>query len=223
MTSLHPPSQDFIQKLLNRKTPLPMQFVAAGMRNSELPNSASFEIALVGRSNVGKSSFINYLAGQKNLAKVSRTPGRTQTINLFSVEKGRFFFVDLPGYGFAESSRSTQEKWQEAMEEFFVDRIGLFSFVFLIDIRRDVNAEDRQLFQWLRSLDLAPLVIQTKADKVAKHELFAARKKHAEALGISMESIVATSAEKNMGRPEIYAGLSGLFDELRNAASGEQT
>lgn len=222
MTAMLPvPSKHFLMQLLKRKMPLSMAFTSAGMRNSDLPKSQCLEIAIVGRSNVGKSSLINFLAGQKNLARVSRTPGRTQTINLFSVENGKFTFVDLPGYGYAESPREVQHHWKEAMAEFLTERPALFAIVFLLDIRRELNDEDRQLFAWLRSLGHKILIVHTKCDKIAKHLWHSTRLKHAQALGVSAEIIIETSSEKNMGRDALYAGLVGLFEQLKEDERGE--
>lgn len=213
-TKFPKPNAMFLRQLLTRKLPLNIEFKAAGGKNSDLPVSHCFEIAIVGRSNVGKSSLINYVSGQKNLARTSRTPGRTQTINLFSVEKNRFMLVDLPGYGYAESNKSVQAEWQRSMSEFLKERSGLFAFMFLLDIRRDVNEEDVSLFHWLLELGLTPLVVHTKCDKIHKGQWFNVRKSHAEGLGIAPEYIVTTSADTNIGRDALFAGLSGLFSQM---------
>lgn len=215
MEKLPLPSTEYLRSLAKRKVPLPMAFVAAGGKNSDIPNSAAHEIAVVGRSNVGKSSLLNFLAGQKDLARVSRTPGRTQTINLFSVDKGRFYFVDLPGYGYAESARSVREAWQQSMEEFFRERPGLFAVVFLVDIRREVEEEDFALFHWLKSLGLQAIVVQTKADKLSKHELTPIRRKHAAALGLAPENVVQTSSDKKTGLTEFFSAIASVFENQR--------
>lgn len=208
------PAQTFLRQLLNRKAPIPIAFKAAGLKLNDLPGSHCCEIAIVGRSNVGKSSLINFLSGQKTLAHTSRTPGRTQTINLFAVDGGRFLLVDLPGYGYAESNKSVQAEWQAAMSVFLKERQGLFAFLMLIDSRRDIQQEDVDLYHWLLQLGLIPLIIQTKADKIHKSQWAQLRKTHAHALKTAPELIVTTSADKGIGREAVYAGLVGLFGEL---------
>lgn len=117
--SYTPVPESFINQLMLRKIPLRMEFVTSASKLEELPAADVPELAIVGRSNVGKSSLLNFLAGQKQLARVSSTPGRTQLMNVFAAERGVFRLIDLPGYGFAFSPRETQAHWAEAMQLFF--------------------------------------------------------------------------------------------------------
>ena len=214
MREIKLPKQDFILSLSEKKTPLRVEFVCSGLKNEDLPASSAPEFALVGRSNVGKSSLLNYLAGQKQLARVSNTPGRTQTINLFSAEKGEFFLVDLPGYGYAESSHATQAHWEKGMQAFFEGREGLFAIFILIDIRRDVQPEDESLSRWLKNLGLKVIAIQTKCDKIHKSKWHEIRELHAKKLALHPSQIVTTSSDKKIGLSEVLKMMSGMLDSL---------
>lgn len=125
------------------------------------------EIAFAGRSNAGKSSLINSLAGQKRLAYTGKQPGKTRLINYFDVD-GRFYLVDLPGYGYARASHAEIEKWGEMMDSFFADRDPLAGMVICMDIRRDPSPEDVQMAEWAAYYGVPFVVAATKADKVAK-------------------------------------------------------
>lgn len=214
MRPIPSPSQSFIQCFLKKKTPIRMEFLCAGMKNSDLPPSVTPEFAMVGRSNVGKSSLLNFIAGQKNLARVSNTPGRTQTINLFSAEDHAFLIDDLPGYGYAESPFSTRTHWQQSLQEFFQERKGLFAIFFLMDIRRDVEPEDRLLCQWLLSIGLQVVIIQTKCDKVHKSQWLSARQKQAANIGVPLNRIITVSAQKKLGLESILSVMGELLNDL---------
>jgi GTP-binding protein len=214
MRKIKLPKQDFILSLDEKKTPLRVEFICSGLKNSDLPPSTAPEFALVGRSNVGKSSFLNYIAGQKQLARVSNTPGRTQTINIFSAEKGEFFLVDLPGYGYAETSHATQAHWETGLQKFFEDRKGLFAIFILIDIRRDIQPEDEHLSRWFQSIGLKVIAIQTKCDKVHKSKWQEKREIQSRKLALHPSQIITTSSDKKIGFPEILKTMSGLLDSL---------
>jgi GTP-binding protein len=205
------PGNKFLDALSSRTIPFRMEFMLSGMFEGDLTECTVPEIAIVGRSNVGKSSLINYLAGQKQLARVSSTPGRTQTINLFSVENNTFVFADLPGYGFAESPRETKAHWSKALAHYFEQRSGLVGVLFLVDARRDVNDEDKMLCRWLIDLGIKVLVVQTKCDKITKSQLPLVRKKQCEALGVPPGMIVSTSTLGKQGLQELCAGLAGMI------------
>jgi len=205
------PSNEYLDALSNQTIPLRMNFVSSGMRLSDLPPSSLPEIAIVGRSNVEKSSVLNFLAGQKQLARTSSTPGRTQTINLFATQKNEFQIADLPGYGYAKSQKSTQGHWESALVEYFLQREGLVGVLFLIDIRREVNEEDQNLCGWLLQQDLVVLAVRTKLDKVNKNEALKQKQKQAEALGVMPGMIIQTSSEKKEGLQKILLGISGLI------------
>jgi GTP-binding protein len=198
--------------LASRTAPLRLEFVQSGSKVEDLgPHVALPELALVGRSNVGKSSLLNFMAGAKQLARVSALPGRTQLINLFRSENPSFQLADLPGYGFALSPREVQAHWSGEMARYFEDRPNLKGILFLFDARRDVESEDVRLVQWFLSLGLGVLVLQTKCDKIHKSQWAMVRQKHAAALKMSAENVISTSSEKRVGLDSLFAGMAGLM------------
>lgn len=143
------------------------------------------EIALVGRSNVGKSSLINHLLEQKKLAKTSATPGKTRLLNFFSVDE-KFLLVDLPGYGYAKAPRDDIEKWSEAIDTYINNRPTLKLILLLIDSRRDISPDDQVLMDWASHKRIPLLLILTKTDKLSTGEKLALFKKHPNAIPYSV-------------------------------------
>lgn len=141
-------------------------FVTSAPDIRHLPVDSGIEIAFAGRSNAGKSSALNTLTNQKNLARTSKTPGRTQLINLFEVEPG-IRLVDLPGYGYAEVPEKLKRKWQRALGEYLQKRDSLKGLVVSMDIRHPVKDLDQQMVQWAVDVNIPVLVLLTKADKLA--------------------------------------------------------
>ncbi|GFN36526.1 putative GTP-binding protein EngB [Tepidimicrobium xylanilyticum] len=133
----------------------------------QYPDDRLPEIALVGRSNVGKSSFINSLLNRKNLAKTSSKPGKTRTINFYNID-GRLRLVDLPGYGFAQVSKKEKERWGYIIEEYLNTRRNLVEVIQLVDIRHEPTEQDLMMYNWIRTFGFAGIVIATKADKISK-------------------------------------------------------
>ena len=142
-------------------------FLRAAGSLAELPPEGPPEIAFAGRSNVGKSSAINALLGRKNLARTSKTPGRTQTINFYEVGHGARF-VDLPGYGFARAPLALLARWQSLVGGYLAGRVSLSAVVLVMDARRPLTALDLQLVNWLGSTPL--VVLLSKADKLSRSE-----------------------------------------------------
>ncbi len=219
MSTVIIPEQSFIEQLKQKALPLHMEYYSSGLKYLDLPDSTVPEFALVGRSNVGKSSLLNFLAGQKNLARVSNTPGRTQLINLFWADKKQFIIADLPGYGYAESPHYTRAHWQSSMQEYFENRDGLFSVFILIDSRREVEPADTALSRWLQSIGLKVIGVQTKCDKIHKSKWVENRKKHAQGLALSPEQIVTTSVDKKIGLSELIRMMAGHLDLLYDEQS----
>ncbi|MDN6129584.1 MAG: ribosome biogenesis GTP-binding protein YihA/YsxC [Tetragenococcus koreensis] len=145
------------------------EIVISAVSKKQYPKSALAEIALAGRSNVGKSSFINTLIDRKKLARTSSKPGRTQTINFYLIEN-KFHFVDLPGYGYAKVSKQERAKWGEMIDEYFANRKQLQAVVSLIDMRHDPSEGDIQMYDFLKYYNFPVIVVATKADKVAKNK-----------------------------------------------------
>jgi GTP-binding protein len=143
------------------------------------------EIALAGKSNVGKSSLINHLLNQKKLAKTSATPGKTQLLNFFIVDD-QFLLVDLPGYGFAKAPPDEIDKWSRAIDSYMNNRPTLKLILLLIDSRRDFSGEDLSLINWAEAKEIPILLIFTKTDKLSKPEKAALSKKYPEAIHYSI-------------------------------------
>lgn len=125
------------------------------------------EVALAGRSNVGKSSFINTLLGRKNLARTSSKPGKTQLLNFYDID-GKLRFVDVPGYGYAKVSKAERAKWGKMIEEYLTSRDNLRAVVSLVDLRHDPSADDVQMYEFLKHYEIPVIVVATKADKVPR-------------------------------------------------------
>ena len=178
------------------------------MASEQFPAPSVAEIAFLGRSNVGKSSLLNALAGEK-AAKVSSTPGRTRAINFFLLsderERGRLIFADLPGYGFAKISKSISAEWHKFIEPYVQDRETLELCVCLVDSNVPPQPRDAQLLDWLRSVDRYFLVVATKVDRLSGNErtrsLATLRK------GLGVEEILAVSAKTGMGIKELWGRI----------------
>ena len=137
---------------------------------SKLPENDKMEIAFAGKSNVGKSSLINGLLNRKSLARTSSSPGKTQTINFYNVNK-ELYFVDLPGYGYAKVSMEIREKWGKMIERYLRKSDVLAAIFLLIDIRHEPSANDRQMYDWIVSNGYRPVIIATKLDKIKRSQL----------------------------------------------------
>jgi GTP-binding protein len=148
---------------------LKVEFVLSASAPEQFPADGLREIAFLGRSNVGKSSLINALTGQKGLAFTSSTPGRTQTINFYRVDE-KMYFVDLPGYGYAKVPRGMKDDWKRLIERYLVDRDRLESAFLILDARRGWMEKDLELKQWLDHHERHYLVVVTKMDKLNQTE-----------------------------------------------------
>jgi len=142
------------------------KYMLSAHNRSHFPTDSGHEVAFVGRSNVGKSSVINTITDQKGLARTSKTPGRTQQINFFEVTD-EVRLVDLPGYGFAKVALSMKQQWSEVINQYLTGRDSLAGLIMIVDIRRDISTEDRQLLEWCRTTDIPVHVLLNKADKFA--------------------------------------------------------
>ena len=177
-------------------------FKAAYGTSSQLPPSEHPEVAFAGRSNVGKSSLLNKLFNRKALAKVSSVPGKTSTINFFSVDD--VDFVDLPGYGFAKVAKSEKARWSELIEGYFNQDRSFALVVALVDIRHEASELDENMIRFLREADLPFVVALTKADKLSRQQQMKqkAALKRQLALGDDA-SMVVTSSAKGDGMEEL--------------------
>lgn len=142
----------------------------SAVRPNQYPTTGYMEFAFAGRSNVGKSSMINKLLNRKSLARVSGTPGKTVTINFYNIDD-TIYLVDLPGYGYAERSKSETEKWGKMMEDYLANREPLVQTILLVDSRHKPTKDDVQMAQWIRHYHDNLIVIATKMDKLKKKEI----------------------------------------------------
>jgi GTP-binding protein len=168
------------------------------------------EIAFVGRSNVGKSSLLNVLCRNRRLARVSRTPGKTQTINYFEVG-GTCYFVDLPGYGYAAVPDAVRAAWGPMIEGYLEGSSRLAGVVSLIDGRHDPTALDRKMVAWLAERGIPTLVALTKADRVPRGRRRPRIEATAEALGLDPEQIVWFSSHTGEGRDAVFSAVDSLL------------
>ncbi len=188
--------------------PLQLQFVTSAASIDQLPDEAIPEVAVVGRSNVGKSSLINSLSNRKGLAKVSKTPGRTQLINYFTLD-GKAAVIDLPGYGFANAPARVRASWQPMIEGYLLEREQLRMILVLVDGEIGPTKLDVQMLDWLAAFGRPFRVIATKHDKVKSSALTRRKSDLAKKCGIDKDDIVWVSAAKNVGIDR----LRGLIHE----------
>ncbi len=174
-----------------------MRFVLSAPRMDALGPTRG-ELAIIGRSNVGKSSLINALGGSAKLALVSKTPGRTRLLNQFSVGDG-FTIVDCPGYGYAKASASLRQSWQAMAEEYLLRRRELVRILALVDGEIGPTKLDLQLLGWLRALDRSFAIVATKHDKVKSARRDKRKRELADACGVAAADVVWVSAAKGVG------------------------
>lgn len=166
-------------------------------------------IAVCGRSNVGKSSFINTLANRRKLAKTSREPGRTRLVNYFDF--GSFVLADLPGYGFAQVSKAEKMKWASTIEDYFSDRRNVDHALLLVDIRHDPTADDRDFVNYLNHYVIPFTVVCTKADKLSKTRIKPAAKAVADKLCLGTGNVFPVSNENGYGKEEFLTRLENVL------------
>lgn len=192
-------------------------FITSAVKPSQYPPSDRPEIAFAGRSNVGKSSLMNTLLGRKKLVKTSSTPGRTQTINLFSIND-RFYFVDLPGYGYAKVPKAVRKSWGPMVENYLKTRRageqtvpeasqGLCAVVVILDIRRLPNQGDHDLLAWLAHYEVPALVVLTKVDKLKKNQQGKQRSAIARELSTDPSSLILVSGTTGLGKQELWKAI----------------
>jgi GTP-binding protein len=173
------------------------------------------EVAVAGRSNVGKSSLLNHLFHSKHLVKTSSTPGKTQALNFFIFED-HLAFADLPGYGYAQVPQSVKKQWGPMVRSYLEKRETLKLILFLIDIRRIPNEDDLQLLDWIAHEQKAMILVLTKVDKVNRNERKLNTEKIIESLGAGNVHYVYYSATKNQGRRELLAMIEEAVADESN-------
>ncbi|MDR1160047.1 MAG: ribosome biogenesis GTP-binding protein YihA/YsxC [Syntrophomonadaceae bacterium] len=187
------------------------KYIGSFVNLTQLTSEGGVEIALIGRSNVGKSSFINKVVQRKNLAKSSSTPGKTRTINYFQINSN-WYFVDLPGYGYAKVSKRERMNWSRMIETYLQNRETLKGVIMLIDFRHPPQENDKEMKKWLDFHNLPILLVATKIDKVSRN----LRGKHLHAiragLGLGADDApICFSAETGEGVEDVKMALSEII------------
>lgn len=187
------------------------EFVKSAFERRHWPVGDLPEIAFLGRSNVGKSSLINSLLQRKGLARTSNTPGRTQSINFFLINEG-FYFVDLPGYGFAKVSKTMRQDWGKMAEDYLANRDSLALCIQLVDSRHKPTALDLQLHEWLVFHDTNHIVVATKSDKLSSNEL----SKQVRLIKSEMKGtkVLVYSSKTGKGRDEVWSAIIGATEQM---------
>ncbi|WP_114165760.1 ribosome biogenesis GTP-binding protein YihA/YsxC [Exiguobacterium sp. TNDT2] len=189
------------------------EFVTSAVAPDHYPIHELPEVALAGRSNVGKSSFINKICQRKALARTSSKPGKTQTLNFFNIND-EIMFVDVPGYGYAKVSKTEREKWGVMMEQYLTLQSALRGVVLLVDIRHEPTGDDVTMYNFLKHYEIPVIVVATKLDKIKKaqrqkHEAAVKRKLQFE----STDRFVAFSAETAEGKDEAWKAIYELLSQ----------
>ena len=192
------------------------EFVKSSSRVQDCPQERIPEYAFIGRSNVGKSSLINHLTGRKKLAKTSSTPGKTQLINHFIIDD-QWFLVDLPGYGWAQTSKTNKAAWKQMIEDYLLQRPNLALVFVLIDVRHEAQRIDSQFIQWLGEEGVPFCVVFTKADKLGKNKVAAnveAYKKHLLETWEELPELFVTSSVEKVGGESILKFIAVVNQQI---------
>jgi GTP-binding protein len=187
------------------------EFVKSAVKPSHYPPAELPEVAFGGRSNVGKSSLINTLLNRKRLVKTGSTPGRTQLINFFLINT-QFYFVDLPGYGYAKVPRHIRKQWGPMVENYLSQRSTLKGVVFLLDIRRKPNEGDVQFHQWLKFYQTPIIFVMTKSDKLSKTKQMKQTQLIAEKLQLERSDLIRFSAKTRQGWERSWNAISTILE-----------
>ena len=189
------------------------KYVASAVRAAQYPPTRMIEAAFIGRSNVGKSSLINSLCRRNGLARVSATPGKTQTINFYELEakrtdegldeRAKFYLVDLPGYGFAKTNRNNKEQWSGFISKYLSGSDNLGLVCQLIDIRHKPMESDLECYQWLKDCGLRVQVVLTKSDKLSKNAAMSQKALFKREMGLSEDDIITYTSSQHTNRGEL--------------------
>ncbi|MBZ4654630.1 MAG: GTP-binding protein [Peptococcaceae bacterium] len=188
------------------------EFTISAVSPKQYPASQDPEIALVGRSNVGKSSLINKFLNRKGLARTSSQPGKTQTLNFYHINKA-WYFVDLPGYGFARVSKELKARWGKFIEEYLRERRQLVGVIQIIDIRHPPTKDDLAMYEWLVHYQLPTLIVATKADKISRGQWLSHVKTIKTELKLdSQVPLIVFSSETGTGLEELHRWVEERID-----------
>ena len=181
-----------------------VEFITSAVRKSQYPEEKYSEFLLVGRSNVGKSSFINTIMNRKNLARISSIPGKTQTLNFYLINNS-FYLVDVPGYGFARVSQKLKNKFGLMIEDYLKERNNLKMVFMLVDFRHKPTEDDILMYNYLKYYNIKVTVVGTKSDKVSKNNYEKNKKIIIDTLNLDPEDdFIIFSAQSKIGKEEIY-------------------
>lgn len=187
------------------------EFVTSVGNLKQIIQHYPIEIAIAGKSNVGKSSFINFICNRGKLAKTSKEPGRTRLLNYFKINDGEFYLVDLPGYGFAKVSDAEKKKWGQLIEGYLQQSTGLRNVFMLVDIRHDPTADDMMMFKYLYFYNIPFTIIATKADKLSRSAGMRRRKEIADYIGVGVDNVYITSSIDKKGAEKIYERIDQII------------
>ena len=190
------------------------EFIVSVADPAKLPDLGAPEIAFAGKSNVGKSSFINFLTGNGKLARTSGDPGRTRLVNFFGVNTGKLVFVDLPGYGFAKVSKSEKAKWGSMIEGYLTGSKNLKNVFVLLDVRHEPTSDDKMLLNFLYHYNIPFTVIATKCDKLSRAQLMKRRREIANAIGVGADNVYMVSALKKTGKEEVLERIDSVIPDV---------
>ena len=185
------------------------EFLKSAFAEADWPKDTQPEVAFLGRSNVGKSSLINSLLAVRGLARTSSTPGRTQSLNFFSVNN-RWKFVDFPGFGYARVPKNIKSSWGEMATAYLAKRSQLVLSIHIVDSRHEPTKQDLQLHEWLEQSDKPRLIVATKSDKLSHNEL----KKNLQHIArvLDYDSVMAYSAKSGRGREELWRAIKSAIE-----------
>lgn len=197
------------------------EFVISAVGPAQYPDDALPEIALAGRSNVGKSSLINRMISRKNLARTSSTPGKTQHLNYYRINDG-LYFVDFPGYGYAKVSKTQRAAWGAMIEKYLLERDALKLVLLVVDLRHPPSKDDVNMYDWLQYYNRPVCVVATKADKIPRSRWQKHIKMVKETLGFQPQhSMVMFSSESGLGKDELWSIIQSYADRAPDEDEGE--
>lgn len=187
-----------------------VELICVAGRKEQYPESELYEVAFVGKSNVGKSSLINSMVNRKALARTSSSPGKTRTINFYCVEN-LLNFVDLPGYGYARASKTEVAKWGKMIEEYLLQRQQLKAIIMLVDIRHEPGANDKTMYEWLKHYGYQIIIVATKSDKLKRSQI----NKHLSIISKTLslqddDILIHFSSETKDGKDKLWSIISNL-------------
>ncbi|HEY9577572.1 MAG TPA: ribosome biogenesis GTP-binding protein YihA/YsxC [Pseudobacillus sp.] len=195
-----------------------VELVISAVKPAQYPEDSLPEFALAGRSNVGKSSFINKMIQRKSMARISSKPGKTQTLNFYKIEEA-LYFVDVPGYGFAKVSKKEREAWGKMIETYLTTREQLRACMLIVDLRHPPTEDDVMMYQFLKHYEIPVIVIATKADKIPKGKWQKHLKVVKEKLEFDPEDdIVIFSSETGQGKDEAWSVIRKRMKREKKAA-----